>query len=87
MRRIADALGKSTRFASFRHYSKTFRDIDARKGTPSSSRTKRSAMLSVDIVGALRGVFRRFTGFLIEALVGLGSAMSGGGGFPPVGIM
>jgi hypothetical protein len=44
-------------------------------------------MLSVDIVGALRGVFRRFTGFLIEALVGLGSAMSGGGGFPPVGIM
>ena len=44
-------------------------------------------MLSVDAVGALRRVFRRFAGFIIEALVGLGSAMSGGGGFPSVGIM
>lgn len=37
---------------------------------------------------APRGVLLlQFAAFIIEALEGLGSAMSGGGRFPPVGIM
>lgn len=37
--------------------------------------------------GHIRGAVRQLAALIVEALKRLGGAMSGGGGFPPVGIM